>query len=178
MSLELVPTLSNLGSEFVVDKTPGGANDSVGWLYEANGFDVSFCVKAPETLSSCSSSWRIRDFNFSPISHGKKLSVNRPQSHSTTYGVHVELRDFGFFSSLSDRSYSPNLPPLRIYRATQTVGKECGKVLYVWSGLKHPGKADRLLQEKVLISKSSLFENHVVFNAGNNAKNGDAVFAG
>jgi hypothetical protein len=105
MSLELVPSLSDMGSEFDVGKTSGIANDNIGSLNEDNGCDVSFCVEAPAMLSSCSSSWRMRDFNFSPISCGKRLSTNGPQSYGTTYGVRVELRDSEFFSSLSDRSY-------------------------------------------------------------------------
>jgi hypothetical protein len=127
MSLELVPILSDMGSEFIVGTTPGIANENVESSY----------VEAPATLSSCSSSWRMRDFNFSSISRSKELSINRPQSHGTTYGVRVELRDSEFFSSLSDRSYWSNLAPLRVNRAAQ-VGKKWGKVLYAWSGLDTP----------------------------------------
>lgn len=103
MSLDLVPNLSDIGSESIVGKTPGIANDIVELSYEDNGFDGSFCIEVPETLSSCSSSWRMRDFNFSPISRSKRLSINGPRSHGTTYGVRAELRDSVSSSSLLDR---------------------------------------------------------------------------
>ena len=112
MSPEPVPDSSDTASKDVVANTPGTAHVDIESPHEGHGFVVLFFVEALVTSSSCSSSSRIRDFSFSPISHGEKLHLDELQPQGVTYGAPVELYGSGSASSPSHLSYSCNLSPL------------------------------------------------------------------